>query len=341
MKLLVLGGTRFLGRHLVELALAQGHDVTLLHRGISNAGLFPQARHLIADRNADLSLLAKDEWHVAIDTNAYVPRHVRSMAAVLAKRVGVYQLVSSISAYASFDQPHQDETGALQTLADPTIEAVGGEHYGGLKALCEAAALEAFGKACLIARPGLIVGPYDPTGRFTWWVQRFCRDAAGGTSVGTLSGAVLAPGEPAAAVQFIDARDCAAWLLLQAERATTGTFNLTGPNTPLTMADLLRTTQTVVGSSADLCWVDEDFLLKQNVKPWTDLPLWLPRAEAGLHHTSIARALASGLQCRPLAQTVADTAAWATHELAKEGIGLSATREAELLRAWAQRLTGA
>jgi 2'-hydroxyisoflavone reductase len=333
MKLLVLGGTRFLGRHLVGQALARGHDVTMLHRGISGPALFPQAQHLIADRNADpsvlRSVLRQGRWDVAIDTNAYVPRHVRSMAAVLADRVGVYQLVSSISVYASFAQAGQDESGALQTLADPLIEAIGGEHYGGLKALCEAAALETFSGRSLIARPGLIVGPFDPTGRFTWWVQRIAR--------GTAAGPVLAPGEPTAAVQFIDARDCAAWMLLQAERRSTGTFNLAGPNDALTMGAFLQTTQQALHNNAALQWLPEAFLLEQGVKPWSDLPLWLEAADAGLHQTNIQRALATGLQCRPLAQTVADTADWATNEAPKPGIGLSAQRETELIAAWASR----
>jgi 2'-hydroxyisoflavone reductase len=329
MKLLVLGGTRFLGRHLVEQALGSGHEVTVLHRGISGPALFPQARHLIADRNADLSVLQQGRWDVAIDTNAYVPRHVRSVAAVLADRVGIYQLVSSVSVYANFAQGGQDENGALQTLADPLTETITGDSYGGLKALCEAAAQDAFGGRCLIVRPGLIVGPFDPTGRFTWWVQRLAR--------GTEAGPVLAPGEPTAAVQFIDARDCAAWMLVQAERGSQGTFNLTGPEDPLSMDAFLQTTQKTLRNRAGLQWLPEAFLLEQGVKPWTDLPLWLAAADAGLHQTSIRRALASGLQCRALKQTVADTAAWATNEAAKPGIGLTPEREAALLKAWGER----
>ena len=206
MKLLILDGTRFLGRHIAELALARGHQVTLLHRGQSGPQLFPQAQHLIADRNGDLGVLARGRWDAAIDTSAYVPRHVKRVAAALGMRVGHYQLVSSISAYASFDAPGADETRATQTLPDPTVETVTGETYGGLKALCEAAALAEFGGRCLINRPGLIVDPHDPTGRFTWWVLRRLR---GGT--------VLVPGEPNTPVQFIDAREAATWMLLQAE----------------------------------------------------------------------------------------------------------------------------
>jgi 2'-hydroxyisoflavone reductase len=328
MKLLVLGGTRFLGRHLVQQAIAQGHAVTLMHRGISNTTLFPEAQHLIADRNADLSVLSSGSWDVAIDTNAYVPRHVRTVAAALQGRVGVYQLISSISVYASFSSG-PDENSARAVLADPTTETVDGASYGGLKALCEDAALAAFPDRCLIARPGLIGGPFDPTGRFTWWMQRVAR--------GPSAGPILVPGEPSAQVQFIDARDCAAWLLRQAAAATTGTFNLTGPNTPLTMAAFLQSAKNTLHNSAPLQWLDEAFLLAQEVKPWTDLPLWLSQEDAGLHQTQIQRAVATGLSCRPLAQTIADTAAWAANEADKPGIGLPAAREAELLAAWLAR----
>jgi 2'-hydroxyisoflavone reductase len=328
MKLLVLGGTRFLGRHLAQQALDAGHAVTLLHRGISNANLFPKAQHLIADRNADLSVLASGKWDAAIDTNAYVPRHVRTMTAALQGRVGVYQLISSISVYASFKQG-PDENNARAVLDDPSTETVDGASYGGLKALCEDAALAAYPGRCLIARPGLIVGPFDPTGRFTWWLQRVAR--------GRSAGPILAPGEPSAQVQFIDARDCAAWLLRQAKAGTTGSFNLTGPDTPLTMAEFLHNAKNTLNNDAPLQWVDEAFLLAHDVKPWTELPLWLRQEEVGLHQTDSSRAMAAGLSCRPLWQTVADTASWAVNEADKPGIGLSAAREADLLAAWRAR----
>jgi 2'-hydroxyisoflavone reductase len=333
MHILILGGTRFLGRHLAQQALDAGHRLTLFHRGQSNAGLFPQAEHRIGDRNGDLAALQGGRWDVAIDTNAYNPRHVRSMAAALAGRVGQYQLVSTISVYAGFTSPGQAEDAALATLADPTVEEVTGDTYGGLKALCEAAAQEAFAGRCLVSRPGLLVGPHDPTGRFTWWVQRFDRAAAGE--------AVLVPGDPAAPVQFIDARDAAAWHLLQAERGSTGVVNLTGPVTPATMGELVDCLRQTLAPGAVPHWVGEDFLLAEGVAPWTELPVWLPRADAPLHQTSIQRALASGLQTRPLAQTVSDTAAWArAGAVAPSGgplrpkVGLAPEREAALLAGW-------
>jgi len=364
MKLLILGGTRFLGRHLAEQALARGHELTLLHRGISGPALFPAARHLIADRDADLTPLADGHWDAVIDTSAYVPRQVRQAAAVLTGKVGHYQLVSTISVYADFSAVSQGqgqghgqgrgqgrdqgqgqgrgrtaEHAALITLQDPSTEVVDGSTYGGLKVLCEAAARAGFGERCLIDRPGLLVGPHDPTGRFTWWPQRLQR-----------GGDVLVPGRPEDAVQFIDARDAAAWMLLQSERQTQGVFNLTGPAQPLSMGKLMSTLQAQLNPAARLHWVDEDFLLQQQVAPWTELPLWLPRDKAGLHRTDIGAALASGLHCRPLAQTVLDTAAWAQaaamQTTAPGGpprpeVGLSAEREASLLSDWwRSRATG-
>jgi 2'-hydroxyisoflavone reductase len=339
MKLLILGGTRFLGRHLAQQALDAGHHVTLFHRGQSNAALFPQAEHRIGDRNADLTALQGGSWDVVIDTNAYVPRQVRAVAAVLAGRVGQYQLVSSISAYASFERPQQTEDGPLATLADPTAETITGDTYGGLKVLCEAAAQEAFAGRCLVSRPGLLVGPHDPTGRYTWWVQRFERAAAGET--------VLVPGDPAAPVQFIDARDAAAWHLLQAERGNTGICNLTGPAAPITMGDMVDSLRDTLSPGAMPLWVGEAFLLAQGVAPWSDLPVWLPAADAAMQQTSIQRALDSGLQTRALAQTVADTAAWArTGAVAPGGgplrpkVGLEPEREAALLAGWRATLAG-
>jgi 2'-hydroxyisoflavone reductase len=332
MQILVLGGTRFLGRHFVEQALDSGHRLTLLHRGRSGAGLFPQAEHLVADRDGDLSVLEGRLWDMALDTSAYLPRQVRAAAAKLAGRVGVYQLVSTISVYRDFDRPGIDEDATRAVLPDPEVQTVDGSTYGGLKALCEDAALAAFGKGCLIARPGLLVGPHDPTERFTWWVRRV---AAGGE--------VLAPGDPAAPVQFIDARDAAGWLLQCAEAGTRGIFNITGPvrprGAPLTMAEFLMTAVEVLNPAARLAWVGEAFLLEQDVVPWTELPVWVPGDSAGVHQVDIGRAVAAGLSCRPLAQTLADTAAWAAGVEAQAGTGLAADREAALLAAWRARVT--
>jgi 2'-hydroxyisoflavone reductase len=340
MKLLVLGGTRFLGRHLVQQALDGGHAVTLLHRGLSQAGLFPRAEHRIADRDDEFALrtaLAGGVWDCAIDTSAYVPRQVRSLGAALQGRVGHYQLASTISVYAGFANAGNDEAAPLAALDDPTTEAISGATYGGLKALCEAEARAAFGDTALVVRPGLIVGPHDPTGRYTWWVQRLQR-----------GGKVLAPGDPQMPVQCIDVRDLAAWMLAQAVARTAGTFNLTGPEQPTTMAALLAGMASAIDSEVRFEWVDEDFLIGEGVAPWTELPLWLPRDSVGLHRTPIARALATGLRCRPIGQTALDTAAWAAAVVPiptdggppRAPVGLSLERETEILQAWHQRAPG-
>jgi len=329
MKLLLIGGTRFLGRHIAQQALDAGHQLTLLHRGRSNAGLFPQAQHLIADRDGDLSLLRSGNWDVAIDTCGYFPRQVRSLAAALDDRVGRYHFVSSISAYAGFKAPGTAEDAPLAQLADPSVETVTGDTYGGLKALCEAAAMQGFEGRCLVSRPGLIVGPHDPTGRFSWWVQRFQRARPGEE--------VLLPGPADSSVQFIDARDLAAWHLRQAEAGATGIFNVTGPTQPLTLGALFATLRDTLSPQATPVWVDESYLLAQGVAPWSDLPVWLPRDQAALHQVSIARALAAGLTTRPLVQTITDTAAWLQDApppadgVKRPAVGLSAEREAALL----------
>ncbi|CAN5260263.1 NAD-dependent epimerase/dehydratase family protein [soil metagenome] len=344
MKILILGGTRFLGRHLAQQALDAGHHVTLLHRGHSGPALFAQAEHRIADRDDEAALLgalAAGAWDAAIDTSAYFPRQVRAVATALAGRVGQYQLVSTISVYAGFDGA-TTEGAARQTLGDAEAQTVvTGANYGGLKALCEDAAWAGFGEQTLVSRPGLLVGPQDPTGRFTWWTQRFLRAAAGDDNE------VLAPGDPAGPVQFIDVRDAAAWMLLQATAGGGGSFNLTGPAQPLSFGDFLSTAQRTLAPASRLLWVDEAFLLEQGVAPWSDLPVWLPARDSGLHRVDIGRALASGLHCRPLGQTLADTAAWAADApapiagaagiLARAPAGLAPEREAALRAEWQTR----
>lgn len=326
MRLLIIGGTRFLGRHLAEAALAAGHELTLLHRGRSNPGLFPQARHVVvADRKGDLSALTGGPWDAVIDTSAYVPRDVGTLAAALADRTSRYLLVSTISVYSDIAASGVDESGALATLADPAAEAVTGETYGGLKVLCEQAALQHFGSAAtLVARPGLIVGPYDPTERFTWWVRRVHQ-----------GGRFVAPAPPEARVQFIDARDLADWLLLQAQQGSTGVYNLCGPDRPLSWGEWIARMVAALQPAAQPKWVAEQALLEAGVAPWMGLPLWLPAADAGLHRVAIDRALATGLRIRPLEDTVRDTLAWALAQPAPPatGPGLSPALEARLLGA--------
>jgi len=335
MRLLVLGGTVFLGRAVAEAALAGGHHVTLFHRGVTNAGLFPEAEHRRGDRDGGLAALDHGTWDAVLDTSGYVPRVVGDSARLLADRASTYVFVSSISAYADIAEPGATEDHPLRVLADLAVEQVGGETYGGLKAACEQAVRSALGERATIVRPGLIVGPFDPTDRFPYWPRRFAR-----------GGEVLAPGTPDAHVQVIDARDLAAWMLHLAQAGIHGTFNAVGPAGPMTMAGMLEACRAAAGTDATLTWVEDEFLVARDVQPWSELPMWLP-AQHGAHaRVSNARALAAGLAFRPTVETARDTLAWdvATPAEARTPrsilLGkppLAATREAELLAEWKAR----
>ncbi len=298
MKLLVLGGTKFLGRHAVDAALADGHDVTIFTRGRTNPELFPEVEHLQGDRDGALDALRNGSWDGVIDTSGYVPRIVRQSAELLHDRVERYVFVSSISVYSDFSAPVGEQSPVAE-LEDPATEEIM-EHYGALKAACERVVAEAYGDRSARVRAGLIVGPYDPTDRFTYWPRRIAR-----------AGKVLGPGDPGAPVQFVDARDLAAWLVRLALAGPGGTFNATGPAQPLTFVELLERARAAIGSDADIVWVDDERLLGAGVEPWSELPLWLPGSEyAGMARADISSALAAGLTFRPVEETVADTLAW-------------------------------
>ncbi len=328
MDLLLLGGTRFLGRHAAAEALARGHRVTLFHRGVTGRGTFPEAEHVFGDRDGGLGALAGRRWDAVIDCCGYVPRIVGASARALAGAVGHYAFVSSVSAYASPIAEGADETAATLALEDPASEDVG-RYYGALKAACERSVGEVFGDAALVVRPGLIVGPQDPTDRFPYWVRRMAR-----------GGDVLVPAAPGRRSQVVDARDLAAWLVTCAERRTAGTFNAVGPEQPLALAEAFERLRAAVGPDARLVPVDEAFLLERGITPWMELPLWVPAEDAALETVSGARAHALGLRCRPLEETARDTLAWdlARPDTAREGSpSLRPEREAELLAAWAAR----
>ncbi len=298
MRLLVLGGTSFLGRHAIDAALGAGHEVTLFTRGRTNPELFPEAEHLRGDRDGGLGALERRSWDGVIDTSGFVPRVVRQSAALLRDSVQRYVFVSSISVYDDFSAP-VDESSPVARLEDPSSEEVL-EHYGALKAACEEIVEDAYGDRSARVRAGLIVGPHDATDRFTYWPRRI---AAGGD--------VLCPGNPEAPVQFVDARDLAAWLMKLALEGPGGVFNATGPAEPLSFVELLDRMRTTIGSDANLVWTDEQRILAADVQPWTELPLWLPGSEhVGMTCADISRALAAGLAFRPLEETIADTLAW-------------------------------
>jgi 2'-hydroxyisoflavone reductase len=298
MRLLVLGGTKFLGRHAIDAALGAEHEVTLFTRGKTNPELFPEAEHLRGDRDGGLGALEGRSWDGAVDTSGFVPRIVRQSAELLRDSVQRYVFVSSISVYDDFSAP-VDETSPVARLDDPSSEEVL-EHYGALKAACEEVVEGAYGDRSARVRAGLIVGPHDATDRFTYWPRRI---AAGGD--------VLCSGNPEAPVQFVDARDLGAWLVKLALEGPGGVFNATGPAERLSFVELLDRMRATIGSDANLVWTDEQRILAADVQPWTELPLWLPGSEhAGMARADISRALAAGLTFRPLEETIADTLAW-------------------------------
>jgi 2'-hydroxyisoflavone reductase len=323
MDLLILGGTRFLGRHLVEAALGDDHGVTLFNRGLSGPDLFPEVETIKGDREGDLSALRGRRWDAVIDTCGYVPRVVRASAGLLADAVDHYTFVSSISVYPDDMGPGTDEGAPVEELGDPTVEEVTGETYGGLKALCERAAEEEMPGRVLNVRPGLISGPHDPTDRFTYWPRRV---AAGGE--------VLAPDRPECRVQFIDVRDLAAWMVKMSAEQQTGTYNATGPAYELRMGKLLEECE-AVGGDAKIVWVSEEFLEENGVEPFTELPLWVPREYAGMQAVDCCKAIATGLTFRPLSETIRDVLEWDSKRVEADLVaGLKPERERELLSAW-------
>jgi 2'-hydroxyisoflavone reductase len=329
MRILVLGGTRFLGRHFVEAARARGHAPTLFNRGRTNPSLHEGVERLVGDRDGGLGALAGRTWDAVLDPSGYFPRLVGDSARALAGVAGQYVFVSSVSVYAEPIRAGADEDAPLATTDDPAAETITGANYGALKALCERAAREAFGPRTLVVRPGLIVGPHDTTDRFPYWPRRLAR-----------GGEVLAPGSPGAPTQFVDARDLAAWLVDLVERGVCGTFNATGPADPLTLGDCLARISRAVGGDARLTWVPEAFLRGQGVEPWLQMPLWLHESDQAMDTVSIARALAEGLRLRPLEETALDTLAWErslAHDRRPASPTLTPGREAEVLAAWRAR----
>ena len=330
MRILILGGTVFLGRALVEAGLARGHGLTLFNRGQSNPGLFPDVEQLHGDRGEDLSALRGRHWDAAIDTSGYVPRVVRMSAELLADAVEHYSFVSSLSVYRVGDIVGADEHAPVATLQDETAEEVTGETYGALKALCEQVVEHSMPGRVFVPRPGLIVGPYDPTDRFTYWPHRVAQ-----------GGEVLAPGRPGRPIQFIDVRDLAEWIMRMAEAKRAGIYNAIGPTPTVTMGQLLDTSRIISGSAAQLVWVGEQFLAEHNVAPWSELPAWVPEGDpsvAGFMSFDNRKAIAAGLMFRQLEDTVRATLAWDATRPAdhKWRAGLAREREAELLRLYHQ-----
>jgi 2'-hydroxyisoflavone reductase len=317
MRILVIGGTNFLGRHTVEVALDRGHGVALFNRGRTNPGLFADAEELRGDRRSDLSALEGRSFDAVLDICGYIRREVVATAELLSGATDRYVFVSSISAYADFGAPGQDEGAPLAHLDDPDVEDVD-EHYGGLKAVCEREVTQRFGERATIVRPGLIVGPFDPTNRFTYWVRRMAD-----------GGEVLVPGPEDRPVQFLDARDLATWMVASLDPGLPGTFNATSPAMPALGA--FEAIREGAGGDAELVWVDGDWLLEQGVGEWMELPLWAPGAE-GLMAVDVRRALDAGLEIRPVADTARDTWEWVrTLDDPPGSAGLDRAKERSLL----------
>lgn len=329
MRLLILGGTVFLGYAIAEEAAARGHEVMIFSRGKSASGMLSNVKHLIGDRDGGLQALEQGTWDAVIDTSGYVPRVVKAGAELLEGRVGHYTFVSSVSVYRDLSRPGAAEEDAVLELEDASSEDVAA-HYGGLKAQCEAVLAEQLPGRVLVIRPGLIAGPRDATDRFTYWPSRIAR-----------GGEVLAPGPKAAPVQIIDVRDLASWMVSMTEARRTGVFNTAGEPGRVTMEALLEQCRSALNPSAKLTWADEGFLAGQGAGAWMELPLWLPdsgetAAFTGLVQVNVDKALAAGLTFRPLEETIRDTAAWDAGRPSDvpRKAGLAPQREAELLAKW-------
>ncbi|MCC7010937.1 MAG: epimerase [Planctomycetes bacterium] len=332
LRVLVLGGTRFIGPCIVDAALRRGHAVTLFNRGQTNPELFPQCEKLRGDRDGDQRALEGREFDVVIDTWTDAPRHVRSAAMLLRDHVAQYVFVSSLNAVADLSKPGVDETAAMTALEPEHENSTDAAHFGGRKARCELLLAELMPGRATVLRPGLIVGPRDGSDRFTYWPVRVAR-----------GGEVLAPGSGDDPTQFIDARDLGEFVVKLCEERVMGLFHVVGPRERLTMRELLETCSDACASDARLTWVDTRFLLERQVAPWTDLPAWLPSLEEGQGFWTLdnSKALAAGLRFRPLERTVRDTLDWWSTLPAERRAalkrGLTPERELELLAAWHAR----
>jgi 2'-hydroxyisoflavone reductase len=334
MRILFLGGTKFLGRHSVDAALARGHDVTVFTRGRAPNHWGDAVAMRIGDRDPDkapgLDTLRDGTWDAVIDTSGYVPRAVQASAQMLAGRAANYLFVSSISVYAGGGGANQDETAPVGQLDDAGSEDVA-KYYGPLKAACEDSVRATFGGGAIIVRPGLIVGPHDSSDRFGYWVARFRHPAL----LGDRPPRAVVPAPAAAPMQFIDARDLGEWMIDLVERQAGGTYNACSPARHWTMGAIVDALRAGADTPQPV-WVDEALLLEQKVEPWTGLPMWIPTTfaeEAGFMEFDCRKAAAAGMRVRPLAETIDATARWLA---ARDNSGawkavLTAAQEREIL----------
>jgi len=327
LRVLILGGTGFIGPHFVNTLRDAGHQLTLFNRGRRNPGLFKDVETLLGDRDGKIDTLKGRDWDVVIDNSGYVPRQVKLTADLLKGHVQQYIFVSSISAYGDLTKIGIDEDHPVAKLADPKIEQITNESYGGLKALCEQVVITTFGKQGTVFRPSYIVGPGDTTDRFTYWPVRVSR-----------GGEMLAPGTATDPIQFIDARDLADFARVCVEQHVGGIYNLCNQPRSVSMGQLLDTSKAIAKANTRYKWMSEAFIEKHKLMETGEIPIWSPTtgSEAGASLISCTRAVQQGLKFRPLQTTVADTLAWHAKRPAAEQqklrAGLTAEREAELLK---------
>ncbi|MFD2443273.1 NAD-dependent epimerase/dehydratase family protein [Bacillus sp. CGMCC 1.16607] len=339
MKILIIGGTRFLGRFIVEEGLKRNHEITLFNRG-NNKDLFPNVEQVNGNRNQDIALLMNHKWDAVIDTCGYLPQSLDKSIDVLADQVDQYVFISSISVYRDFSKKDIKEdaeclpmTRAEADELTKDSDAAVMSHYGELKALCEQTLIERMPGKSLVIRPGLIVGPYDATDRFTYWVHRVSE-----------GGKILAPGNPNRMVQFIDVRDLAKWTIHMVEKKQTGIFNATGSDQELTMSEMLHSIKSGVDSDAEFIWAEDEFLLENEVGPWMELPLWIPEDKplsdgkimSGMLAANIDKALSEGLSFRPVSETAYDTLKWYKEYNNGQSMkaGMNKDKENQLLEKW-------
>jgi len=333
MKLLVIGGTRFVGRHAVQEAARHGHEVTVFHRGGSEPGDgFPDVEHVHGDRDGGLSLLKGRTWDAALDTCGYVPRVLRQSARLPGIAAGHYTFISSLSVYPDDVAPDATEATPGHGPPSPDTEEITDESYGPLKVACESEVQSAFPGRALIVRPGFIVGPHDSSDRFPYWVRR-----------AAMGGQMLAPEPADLRVQLVDVRDLATFVIVHIEATTAGVFSVTGPAGVLTMRELLEACVAAGDVDTETIWVGEAFLREHGLHEagehgWEQLPYWYPEAP-GFSTFNVSKALDAGLQLRPLAETIADTLAWdrTREQTSPMSAGITPERERELLDAWRDR----
>ncbi|MFT5194003.1 MAG: 2'-hydroxyisoflavone reductase [Cellvibrionaceae bacterium] len=339
MKILVIGGTQFVGRAMAQAALERGHDVTLFNRGKTGADLFATgkltAEKIIGDRDGGLDVLEGRSWDAVIDSCGYYPRLVRDSAQKLKDSVGIYAFISTISVYSDNSKVGTAENDLMsRDVGDPTVEEMTGETYGPFKALCEDEVLAVFPNRHVVIRPGLVTGPNDHTNRFGYWPARIAK-----------GGDVLIPGSPDRQLQHIDARDLAAFTLHCIEHEIIGDFNATGPDAIQTMGELVSACLDASGSRANPIYVDETFLLENEVQPWSELPFWIPTTDpqmAGFFTFNTQKAIDAGLTFRPLGETVRDALVYENEraqaaDFHNWSANLSPQKESELLEKWASR----